>query len=394
MGSPMKPVMVMATTNDQWQDQRMQRWCCTLLDCGWKVHWIGVDRQRPVALRSDKIICYQRLRVFPGTGPLFYMVFNLRLFARALTVPANAFLAVDADTLPALRLASLIRGKSLWFDAHEWFTEVPELLNRPVTRWCWQLIIRLFIRGRIRCFTVGHELAKRLEQQWGQPFDVLRNMPSVKGPEHCADHTKSIQADITPESMIQGLRGPYLLYQGALNMGRGLEALIEAAALGLPYPLVMAGSGDLQTELARVVLQRKLEGKVFLTGPLSPQHLLHLTRQAFLGFNLLETQSLSYRYSLANKFFDYVKAGVPQICIDFPEYRHHMHLHRVGWLIGTTDPSTIVQYCHRIAQEPEDYKSIRENCHKAAAQWTWEQESSSVQRKLAELCSAVQPSNT
>ncbi|MFM8787818.1 MAG: glycosyltransferase, partial [Bacteroidota bacterium] len=275
--------------------------------------------------------------------------------------------------------------------AHEWFTEVPELLNRPVTRKIWRFMIHLFLRGKIQCFTVGPELATILTKTWGKPFEVLRNMPNLSLPSTEKSHAEAIESVKTLNSIVPGLEGPYLLYQGALNMGRGLESLLEAAALGLPYPLVIAGSGDLEENLQTWVNDRKLEKMVRFTGPLDPSKLLHLTKNAFLGFNLLETRSQSYYYSLANKFFDYVQAGLPQVCMDYPEYRHHMALHRVGWLIQNTEPSLIVQCCRRIAEDPEGYRIMRENCHRAAVEWSWEHESAALKLKLTKLRDLLQP---
>lgn len=385
MDRELKPTMLIATTNDQWQDQRMQRWCQTLVRCGWKVHWIGVCRRRLVPLQSTESICYERIQVTPSRGFLFYAFFNLQLLRKAITLPVHAYLSVDADTLPALRIASWIRKKQLWFDAHEWFTEVPELRNRPLTRACWLAIIRIFLRGHIRCYTVGHEIAIRLERHWLRPFGVLRNMPSTKDQRLDILGSRSNQSSPSLHTIIPGLKEPYLLYQGALNIGRGLKELIQAAALGLPYPLVIAGSGDMDNELAELVQRENLEHKVLLIGPQDPNTLEIITRHAFLGFNLLETTSLSYYFSLANKFFDYVHAGLPQVCIDFPEYRHHMALHRVGWLIENTEPAQIAKLCHAIALDSVTYQNIQDNCRKAAEQWTWEQESSDLQIELRNL---------
>lgn len=391
MDQAVTPIMVIATTNDQWQDQRMQRWCRTLVECGWKVHWLGVDRGRPVPLANTDRVTYERLSIVPGSGPLFYAIFNYRLLIRALTLRPHALLSVDVDTLPAFRLASILLRKSLWFDAHEWFTEVPELLNRPFTRQAWRFMIHLFLRGKIQCFTVGSELAAILTKTWGKPFEVLRNMPHLQAQGSVKSNADPIASDKTLNSIVPGLEGPYLLYQGALNMGRGLESLLEAAALGLPYPLVIAGSGDLDEPLQGWVKDRKLEMNVRFTGPLDPSKLLHLTKNAFLGFNLLETPSQSYYYSLANKFFDYVQAGLPQVCMDYPEYRNHMALHRVGWLIQNTEPSLIVQCCRRIAEDPDAYRIMRENCQRAAVEWNWEHESAALKRKLMKWRDRLQP---
>jgi glycosyltransferase involved in cell wall biosynthesis len=310
-----------------------------------------------------------------------------------MTLPGHCFLSVDVDTLPALRLASFLKGKPLWFDAHEWFTEVPELLNRPITRNIWKLIIHIFLSGKVQCYTVGPELASRLTKSWGKPFEVLRNMPNLQVRSLGNSNQELVESHHDLHAIVPGLEGPYLLYQGALNMGRGLEPLLEAAALGLPYPLVIAGSGDLEGLIQTFVKDRKLDNKVMLTGPLNPQKLLLLTKNAFLGFNLLETQSQSYYYSLANKFFDYVQAGLPQVCIDYPEYRHHMALHRVGWLIENTNPESIVQYCKQIVGDPDQYRVIRENCHHAAVDWNWDKESAALQNRLIEWRALLQPVN-
>lgn len=61
------------------------------------------------------------------------------------------------------------------------------------------------------------------------------------------------------------------------------------------------------------------------------------------GINLLTDEGLSYRYSLANKFFDYVHAGIPQICIAFPEYKKLNVEHEVALLTNLEQPDCLPQ---------------------------------------------------
>lgn len=367
------PLLFMATTNDQWQDQRMMRWCQTLEQAGWRVRWIGVDRRREVPLQSTPHRTYQRLRIAPLRGPLFYLIFNLRLLVEALRCSSTVYLSVDADTLPALRLASWMRGRPLWWDAHEWFTEVPELSGRPAVRRVWAGLIRLFLRGRVQCYTVGPALAEQFQRMYGRPFRVLRNMPS--SPTKPAGTLDSV--DIP--------QGPFILYQGALNSGRGLEALLEAADRGLPCPLVIAGSGDLERSLRSTVQNRGLHGKVWFTGPLPSSQLRALTPKAWLGMNLLDHPSLSYRYSLANKFFDYTAAGLPQMGMDFPEYQALLKDYPVGWSLKNCEPEEIVRLCYELWNQPERMETARQACLQAALAWTWENESCLLLEELRTL---------
>jgi hypothetical protein len=78
--------------------------------------------------------------------------------------------------------------------------------------------------------------------------------------------------------------------------------------------------GDLEMTLKKMTAELHIDNITF-TGNLLPIQLKSLTQHAWIGVNLLENMGKSYYLSLANKFFDYIQANIPQICIDFPEYR-------------------------------------------------------------------------
>ena len=102
-------------------------------------------------------------------------------------------------------------------------------------------------------------------------------------------------------------------------MGRGLEALILAMKT-IPMNLKIAGDGDLDKNLKKLVLEQQLSDKVEFLGLIKPEELKHHTNQALIGYNVMENIGLSYYYSLSNKFFDYIHSGVPVITNQFPEY--------------------------------------------------------------------------
>jgi hypothetical protein len=118
-------------------------------------------------------------------------------------------------------------------------------------------------------------------------------------------------------------------------------------------------------------------GQVEFKGYVLPAALRVLTAQATVGIMLLENTGLSYYYSLANKFFDYVQAGIPQLCIDFPEYRALNARHEVAELVPDLAPATLAAALARLlpgGQPGARYHQLAANCRRARAEWSWQQE--------------------
>jgi hypothetical protein len=88
---------------------------------------------------------------------------------------------------------------------------------------------------------------------------------------------------------------------------------------------------------------------------------------------MLARRSPSYYYSLANKFFDYVQAGLPQLVSPFPEYVALNALHEVG-LMTELEPDAIAENLLALWNERELYDRLQTNARAAAAVWHWGEE--------------------
>jgi glycosyltransferase involved in cell wall biosynthesis len=143
------------------------------------------------------------------------------------------------------------------------------------------------------------------------------------------------------------------------------------AGKSLKMPVRIAGEGDLSEELRAIAETRGADQVEFL-GYLTPEALRKETQDAWLGFNLLENRGLSYYYSLANKFFDYLQAGLPQLAPDFPEYRRINERWEVAVLIDEPDPQKIAEAVQALRKDPERWARMRANCLKAREVLCWE----------------------
>jgi len=347
----------LAVTTDLNNDQRMQRIALSLQQAGYRVSLIGRQKKtsRPLPVTAYRS---HRLHTLIEQGFLFYAIFNIRLFVSLLLRRSNAICAVDLDTLPAAWLAARLKGNTLFYDAHELFTEVPELLNRSGTKRIWSNIEAFFIPKVDYAYTVNQSLADWYFKKYGINFSVIRNMPNSRPP-----------LDIKKEN--------FILYQGALNAGRGIEALLIAVKL-TSIPCVLAGDGDLTAELQNQVKELKIDRLVTFTGMLTPAELQNYTARAWLGVNLLEANSLNYYYSLANKFFDYVQAGKPQLCMAFPEYQRMQADYEVAVMIDSLEPTLLAQKLLALQEDKTVYNQLVENCQRAALAWLWELEESKL----------------
>ncbi len=357
--------IILAVTTDLTHDQRMLRTARALNDAGYGVLLVGRRLPDSIPLEEENFNQH-RLKPPFKSGKAFYLFFNLQLGFFLLKKNATTLVAVDFDTLLGTWLASKFKQTPCILDAHELFTDVPELKGRKFSRYAWHLLGRLIIPQLSAAYTVNQSLARLLGTSYKRPFHVVRNLPEKQS---------------LPQTKVDA--PPFLLYQGALNQGRGLETLIDVAPR-LPVPVYLAGDGDLKKNLEERTYQKGLQNQVFFLGKLAPKELHLFTLQAFLGYNLLESSSRNYYYSLANKFFDYLQAGVPSLSNPFPEYVRITSQYQVAELISL-DPEQLVNSVWKLWNNPAMYQSMQEDCFKARHIFTWQKEIPSLLKIYREV---------
>ena len=229
-------------------------------------------------------------------------------------------------------------------------------MGRPLIRSLWRGLGRGLVPRTDARYTVGQTLAERLEADYGEPFGVVRNLP-----------TRSVN---TNGEKAEGV----ILYQGMLNPGRGLDVAIRALTELMSCRLVIVGSGPEEPRLRTLAVTLGLGDRVEFMGFQPPERLPALTSRAWLGINLLASESPSYYYSLANKSLDYVQAGLPSVQMDFPEYRLLQRQYGVFALLPQLSVAAFVEVVSRLLDQPAQYAALRQNCILAADQLCWEAE--------------------
>jgi len=341
-------------TNDLVFDQRMQRICSSLANQNYKITLVG-RRLRTSPPLEQKQYRQSRFKCVFQKGFLFYAEFNLRLFFWLLFHKIDGICAIDLDTIVPCLLVSKFKRIPRIYDAHEYFTEMKEVRGRPFVQRVWAFVERFTVPEFNYCYTVSNGLAQAFFRKYNVSFEVIRNLP----------YQKPFKANI--------VRDNYLFYGGAVNEARGLEHLIPAMKT-IPHRLIVCGDGNFMDKLNLLISKYEVEDKVELKGMVKPDQLHIIAQKALLGFNLVEKEGLNQYYSLANKFFDYIQAGLPQITMNFPEYRLINNENEIAVLIDDLSESNLVTAINKTLENPLLLRRLYENTLKAKAIYCWEKE--------------------
>jgi glycosyltransferase involved in cell wall biosynthesis len=363
--------IVLSVTNDIATDQRVNRVANTLSE-NFHVTIVGVKRKN-----SKKIFIpdykTQLLWVPFQKGALFYASFNLILFFYLLFKKSEILVANDLDSLPANYLASILKRNKIVYDSHELFTEVPELVGRPRIQKVWLKIEKSIVPNLKYSYTVCDSIAQYYSSLYKVPFAVVRNVPFKK------------QIPVNTQKNEHFKNKKIIMYQGALNVGRGIENAILAMQYLDNTLLLIAGKGDIENNLKQLVEDSKLKDKVVFLGSLVPKDLFQYTCMADLGFSLEEHLGMSYYFALPNKLFDYIQAQVPVIVSNLPEMVAIVQKYQIGEIAKSHDPQQLALQFKDMLEDEEKRTFWKNNLRPASEELCWENE----KEKLLEIFNQV-----
>ena len=356
--------VVLSVTNDIFNDQRVDKVCHTLLDCGFDVCVVGRRHKNSKSL-ANRPYQSRRFRLLFNKGPLFYAEFNLRLFFYLLFVRCDVLTANDLDTLLPNLLVSKIRRKKLVYDSHEYFCGILEVIERPFVRKCWHAI-ELFCFPKLQNITtVSQSIAEQYKKEYGKEVKVVRNIPRAATFPITETRSSLGLPEDRPIAIIQGT---------GLHRDRGVEETIEAMRLVEGMMLLIVGSGDAIPPAKERVKELHIEDKVMFVPKVPPQLLANYTSLADIGIALDKDVSPNHHFSLPNKVFEYIKAGTPLLSTDLVERKRIVEHYDVGVIVHDLSPENLSAKLMMMAQDEEARRRWKENCKKAAAELCWENE--------------------
>jgi glycosyltransferase involved in cell wall biosynthesis len=363
-----KPFVVFSVTNCICHDQRVKKMASVVTELGCDVTIIG--RRKGKCCEEQQVpFRTKRYRMIFRRGFLFYKFFNIRLLFSLFFNKYDLLVANDLDTLLPNYVVSKIRKIPLIYDSHEYFTGVPEIQNRPFVKWVWKTIER-YVFPRLRnVMTVSDPIAEKYSEEYGIRPVTVRN---------CAESSKEIRS-FTHKELGIGHSHLLAVIQGTgINAGRGGEELIEAIQMTDGVTLFIIGSGDLLPLLKSKVNDLNIKDRVRFIPTLPWNEMMRFTKSADVGLSLDKDSNLNYRFSLPNKIFDYISAGIPVIAGDLQEVKKIIEGNSCGIIIPEISPEEISKALIRIRDNQKFLNNLKQNSVKASEELSWGKENIKV----------------
>lgn len=377
------PTVCMCVLNPARTDERVMREASALAEAGYAVTVVDVEHEagRPRDERFRGVLLrHARLperwkRYYSPTGGVSWMAFKLLRMLYAvwlvMTTPADVYHAHDITALPACYAAALLRRRKLVFDAHELPLTQPHIMARRVTHTLAVAMLRLFMRRCDAAITVSPPLVDVMRDLYGGPrAAVIRNVPLYQAPAPSARLRERLD-------LPQGTR--IALYQGGIQANRTLDILVHAARhLDPGIVIVMMGNGPMVAELSAMIASEGAGDRVKMLPAVPYQELLSWTASADLGLLVVKPDfSLSVKYSLPNKLFEYLMAGLPVLTSEMVAIEETVLGYGVGDVIRSLEPNIVAAKVNSMLADAATWSQMHASALRTARKdLCWEAEKS------------------
>jgi len=353
-----------AVISDLSTDMRVQKQALLLTEMGFKVTLIGRNTGASPSLFLSRIRI-KRLRVLFRRGPLMYILFNVSLFLRLLIRRSDLYVANDLDTLIPCFYVSRLFGKPLVYDAHEYFTGQFGLTERKFKYSVWKRAERRLVPKVRHMITVSNSIADLYRNEYGVDPAVIMNV---------APSTDELIA-YNRDNLRVGKDDLLVIYQGSgINPGRGIMELVNAMTMLERVRLIIAGSGDMIEEVKQAVSVKGLRSNVIFLPRMKWEEMMQFTMICDAGLSLDPDNCINQRFSLPNKLFDYIAAGIPAIVSPLPEVSAVVRRYACGLILSHVTPYTIAGALERLRDDRKLLADLKENATEARKVLNWENE--------------------
>ena len=333
-------------------DSRVEKEAASLRDAGYRVTILALADDNLPRIEVRAGISVHRIQR-PTWPPLLRFFSHRRRMLKALKGLAPDIIhADDTETLDVAAIGASRQHVPFVYDAHElWLERVRRDRSRlywALAQWYFARIEERYLRRAAAWMTVSPPIARHLERTYGLPeVRVVPNYPEDV-PAPAPRELRSLPgADRIPRD------APIVLYLGNATAGRGIEYLIGAMAQVRDAHLVLLGAAEQAESVQRRAAAAGVSDRVHALPRVAPEEVVAYAASATIGVSPIPPTSLSYRYSLPNKLFQYMQAGLPVVASDFPQVREVVDQTGAGTTVNPRDVPALAAAIARYVDAPD-----------------------------------------
>jgi glycosyltransferase involved in cell wall biosynthesis len=363
------------------RDVRAMRAASSLAAAGYEVTVVDMDHEgAPTAVPALGSARLQHIkmprwtaRFYKPTHPLPWLLFKVARWARGITTVvstrADAYHASDLAALPSCYLAARLRRKPLIYEAYELPLVQPHIARQRLLSRVAHGFLRRVVPSCAGVIAVSPPIGDEMRRLYGGPPPViLRNIPPYQ---------PTVTSNRLREYLGLDAATRIALYQGGIQENRGLDLLVRAGKY-LPAGIVVAMMGDGQSKprLQALIEQEGVGERVRMVPAAPYAELLSWTASADLGLNVLPPDfSLSIKWCLPNKLFEYLMAGLPVLSSDLPAVAEILRTYDAGQVVASLDPQDVAQAITEMLANPTALARMRQHALEATEHdLSWEHE--------------------
>ena len=271
----------------------------------------------------------------------------------------------DPSGLFVAYIAKIIWRVYLIYDSHElWgYTSHMKSYNRILYK-IGGILEKRIMKTANAIITVNESIAEIMKEKLtDHEIFIIRNIPE----------NSEVNSKFSREYLQLPNAKFIIIYVGSIAKGRGIEKLIRIMeGLDERVGLAVLGVEDIyMSHYKKILRNNNLNDRIKFLTLVKPDEVVNVCRFADIGIHPVENTCLNNYYCLPNKIFQYIHAGLPVLCSDFPEMRKIVDGYKVGEVFDVEDINNISNTINIFFEDMAKLMEYKNNCIKASATLDW-----------------------
>ena len=326
----------------------------------------GINQEKFIPKKESKLTIIS-FKLYSKRIPLFFrffrsiiqfIEFNLRTIYIFLCIRPSFIHCHDLSGLYIGIFAKFFFKTKFIYDAHE--LESMQNMMSPIDQLFTSIYEYLPILYSDHIFTVSDSISHFYKWKGAKSVSVLFNKP-VKRKFNPEKKIRSL-LDLNPP-MNEGIN---IIYIGLLVKGRSIEKIIKNFKNKKGFNIYFLGEGPLE-ELINLTIEKS--NNIYLHPFVPGEEVINFIQGFDLSFCLMEKVSLSDYFSLPNKLFESLSAGIPVVSYNIPDVNYIIQKYKIGIVIDSLSNINTFLNINK-----DTIKEFKENINKSDLDTFWDSE--------------------